>query len=141
MTDEFTARCEWDDTGWWVVTVPGLAGAVSQARRLDQVPQNVVEVVSLLTGSRPRPDDVTIDPHFPGPAGEAAARARALRVESDRLVAEAQEAAVSAVHALRAAGLTMRDIGVLVGMSYQRVQQILVGAPARAAERAAARAG
>jgi len=31
----YAVRCEWDSTGWWVVTVPELPGAVSQARRLE----------------------------------------------------------------------------------------------------------
>ena len=26
----YTVRCEWDSTGWWVVTVLELAGAVSR---------------------------------------------------------------------------------------------------------------
>jgi hypothetical protein len=29
--------CECDSTGWWVVTVPELPGAASQARCLDQM--------------------------------------------------------------------------------------------------------
>jgi predicted RNase H-like HicB family nuclease len=49
----YTVRCEWDSTGWWVVTVPELPGAVSQARRLDQVSGDVAEVVELMTGEKP----------------------------------------------------------------------------------------
>jgi predicted RNase H-like HicB family nuclease len=36
-----------------VVTVPELPGAVSQARRLEQVSGDVAEVVELMTGEKP----------------------------------------------------------------------------------------
>jgi predicted RNase H-like HicB family nuclease len=42
-----------DSNGWWVVTVPELPGAVSQARRLEQVSGDVAEVVELMTGEKP----------------------------------------------------------------------------------------
>ena len=51
--ETYTVRCEWDSTGWWVVTVPELPGAVSQARRLEQVSGDVAEVVELMTGEKP----------------------------------------------------------------------------------------
>jgi len=49
----YAVRCEWDSNGWWVVTVPELPGAVSQARRLEQVSGDVAEVVELMTGEKP----------------------------------------------------------------------------------------
>jgi hypothetical protein len=120
----YTVRCEWDETGWWVVTVSELSGAVTQSRRLDQVPRDVAEVVRLLTGEPPGDYELDVEAHFPGPAGEQATKAAALRSESDRLSHEAKEVAASAVAALRAAGLTYRDIGALVGVSHQRAQQL-----------------
>jgi predicted RNase H-like HicB family nuclease len=120
----YTARCEWDETGWWVVTIPELSGAVTQSRRLDQVRGDVAEVVRLLTGEPLGDYELDVEAHFPGPAGEEAARAAALRTESDRLSLEAKDAAADAVAALRAAGLTYRDIGALVGVSHQRAQQL-----------------
>jgi predicted RNase H-like HicB family nuclease len=49
----YTVRREWDSTGWWVMTVPELPGAVSQARRLSQGSGDVAEVVELMTGEKP----------------------------------------------------------------------------------------
>lgn len=49
----YTVRAEWDTTGWWVVTVPDIPGAITQSRCLDQVPQDVAEVLKLMTGEDP----------------------------------------------------------------------------------------
>lgn len=121
----YAARCVWDETGWWVVTMPELSGAVTQSRRLGQVPRDIAEVVRLLTGELPEDYELDVEALFPGPAGQEAARATALRAESDRLSHEAKDVAASAVSALRAAGLTYRDIGTLVGVSHQRAQQLI----------------
>lgn len=123
VAKRYTVRCEWDEAGWWVVTVPELPGALTQSRRLDQVQVDVAEVVRLVTGQSVG-YELDVDAHFPGSAGREAARAAALRAESDRLAHEAKDAAAGAVGALRAAGLTFRDIGTLVGVSYQRAQQL-----------------
>lgn len=48
-----TAICERAGK-WWEITVPELpSGAVTQARRLDQVPQAVRSLVHLMTGAEP----------------------------------------------------------------------------------------
>jgi DNA-directed RNA polymerase specialized sigma24 family protein len=82
-------------------------------------------VVRLLTGEFPEDYELDLEAQFPGPASQEAARATALRTESDRLSHEAKDLAASAVAALRAAGLTYREIGTLVGVSHQRAQQLI----------------
>ena len=49
----YRVECEWDNTGWWVVTVPEVTGAVTQCKRLDKVPDDVGEALELLTGKKP----------------------------------------------------------------------------------------
>ena len=41
----YGVECEWDNTGWWVVTIPEVTGAVTQCKRLDKVPDDVGEVL------------------------------------------------------------------------------------------------
>src|SRR5262249_37417365 len=49
----YTAVCE-RDGDWWVITVPELdAGAVTQARTLDEVPATVADLVALMTDADP----------------------------------------------------------------------------------------
>lgn len=126
MTDRsrYNVDCEWDETGWWVVTMRELDGAVTQSRRLDQVPGDVAEVIRLLTGEGPDAYDLHVEARVAGPVGDEAARAAELRAASDRMSREAREATAQVVGELRSAGLSMRDVGSLVGVSYQRVQQL-----------------
>ncbi|MCL5444540.1 MAG: transcriptional regulator [Actinobacteria bacterium] len=120
----YTARCEWDSTGWWVVTVPELPGAISQARRLDQVPGDVAEVVELMTQEKPGTYAINVEPVYPGAAGVAAREAVALRRQAEQIGNAASDAVRNAVIALRSEGLTLRDAASLTGISYQRAQQI-----------------
>ena len=62
----YTAHCEWEETGWWVVTVRELPGAVTQSRRLDQVPGDVAEVIQLLTDEGPEAYELDVVAHVPG---------------------------------------------------------------------------
>jgi predicted RNase H-like HicB family nuclease len=119
----YAVRCGWDSTGWWVVTVPELPGAVSQARRLNQVAGDVAEVVELMTGEKPGTYAIEIETVYPGAAGAAAREAVALR-QAEEIGTAASDAVRNAVLALRSKGLTLRDSATLAGVSCQRAQQI-----------------
>jgi predicted RNase H-like HicB family nuclease len=121
----YRVECEWDDTGWWVVTVPEVSGAVTQSKRLDKVPDDVGEVLELLTGRKPDSYELDIHTVVPGKAGELAARAFELRTEVEKLSSSVATTTSTAVVTLSQSGFSMRDIGQLVGVSHQRVDQIL----------------
>ncbi|MGH3614505.1 MAG: type II toxin-antitoxin system HicB family antitoxin [Pseudonocardia sp.] len=46
----YRVDAEWDETGWWVVTVPDVPGAITQSRRLEQVSTDAAEVIEIQTG-------------------------------------------------------------------------------------------
>lgn len=121
----YTARCEWDPTGWWAVTVPEVPGALTQSRRLDQVPEDAAEAIELMTGATPDDYRLEVAWSVPGEAGKAAGDARRLRQEADDLAQRAGTATGEAVRTLRDAGFSYRDIGRMVGVSYQRVSQLV----------------
>ena len=121
----YQVECEWDATGWWVVTVPEVAGAVTQCKRLDKVRHDVGEVLELLTGKKPGTYQLDIHTSVPGQAGELAAKALGLRAEVEQLTSLVATTTSSAVVKLSESGFSMRDIGQLVGVSHQRVDQIL----------------
>ena len=100
-----------------VITVPAVAGAVSQCKRLDQVRDDAAEVIEIQTGESLDPADLEIEWHISGTAGQTAAKARAARSQVDELTR-------SAVRELRRSGFSLRDTGALTGISFQRVQQI-----------------
>ena len=121
----YRVNAEWDSTGWWVVTVPDVPGAITQCRRLDQVPVDAAEVIEIQTGEDVKPADLDVQPALPGDAGEVAAEARLLRVEAQTLKNRAEESTKVAVRLLRAQGFPLRDIGVLTGITFQRAQQLV----------------
>lgn len=84
----YRVNAEWDDTGWWVVTVPDVPGAITQSRRLDQVPADAAEVIEIQTGQPVEPESLDVHAHLPG---EAAAEARELHAEVQALKERAEE--------------------------------------------------
>jgi DNA-directed RNA polymerase specialized sigma subunit len=111
---------------WWAITVPALVGVFSQAKRLDQVEDRAREAISLMLDVDE--DDVgDLDVAVTPPA-----RVADLLEALEESVAAADEATRSAVavrreiaELLRAEGLPMRDVGELIGVSHQRVSQLL----------------
>jgi len=112
--------------GWWAITVPALDGVFSQAKRLDQVEDRAREAISLMLDVDE--DDVgDLDVVVTPPA-----RVADLLGALEASVTAADEATRTAVAArreiaelLRAEGLPLRDVGVLIGVSHQRVSQLL----------------
>ena len=112
--------------GWWAITVPAFVGVFSQAKRLDQVEDRAREAISLMLDVDE--DDVgDLDVAVTPPA-----RVADLLEALEESVAAADEATRSAVavrreiaELLRAEGLPMRDVGELIGVSHQRVSQLL----------------
>jgi hypothetical protein len=73
-TSTYTALCV-REGGWWVITVPELdSGGVTQARRLDQVPRVVADLVATMTGADRASVEVDVRAH----AGPDVAKARGL---------------------------------------------------------------
>lgn len=111
---------------WWAITIPELPGAFSQCKRLDQVEAMAREVIALMLDIDPTDvDGVEVDVQLPDQLADDLAALR----RSERLADDARQAAAHAqrraAEQLRAAGLSVRDIGQLLGVSHQRVSQIL----------------
>jgi DNA-directed RNA polymerase specialized sigma24 family protein len=113
-----------DPTGWWVATVLNVPGAITQCKRLDQVPADAAEAIAVQTGEHVDPATLDVRPIVPGEAGDAAAESRLLRAELQELQERMEERTREAVALLYQMGLSVRDIGTLTGLSHQRVSQI-----------------
>ena len=117
----YTAICE--RVGhWWEVTVPGIDD-VTQVRRLDQVEESVHSLVHLMTGVYP--DDIRVEVHAPAGVDDEVARARQLREQAEQASASSVELSRDVAHRLAAEGLPLRDIGRILGVSYQRAAQFV----------------
>ena len=111
---------------WWAITVPALRGVFSQAKRLSRVEATAREAIAMMLDideAEVGPIEVEVQPpeeiadlldelrRSTSIAGEAAAAAATARRKAARVLSEA--------------GLPMRDIGEMLGVSHQRISQIL----------------
>ena len=115
------------DGKWWMISIPEL-DALTQARRIDDVPVMARELIALETGVALT--DVAIEQRIELVAGgeDLAARVRTIREHRARLSEE--EARVQTEMAefakeLAAADVPVRDIGSLLGVAHQRVSQLV----------------
>lgn len=76
-------------------------------------------------GVRPDALDITVEVVLPPPhIAELKACAEQQRTEAAKLAAAAQESTRDLAVAMRAAGMTVRDMGKILGVSYQRAQKL-----------------
>ena len=117
VTAERTAK-------WWVLQAAEAPGAISQVARLDQADQ-IKEAIAFVTGEPEDRIQIDLRPVLPAAAEEARERAIQYREEAARLNSQAAYFSRLAAHDLADAGLTVRDIGTILGVSYQRAHQLL----------------
>ena len=128
----YTARCE-RAGDWWAISVPELRGVHTQARRLEKVDAMVRDAIALFLDVRRDSFEIKIEPVLPRDLQKKVGRARRVRNEAE--VLERQAAAVSmdvAADLVQRAHLTMRDAGRVLGLSHQRVAQLLKAGGAKA---------
>ena len=120
----YTAVAKRDESGTWVITVPKLRGVVTQTRRLDKAEALVTDAIALWLDKEPSTFEVNLEVRFP--EEEAVGAAIAKRLQAEALQHEAatalQRAAVLLTGPLQ---FSMRDASVVLGVSHQRVQQLV----------------
>jgi len=110
---------------WWAIEVPELPGVFTQARRLDRAEAMVRDVLSLWLGVPEDSFDVRVVAQIsPADAQATVTKAVQSREAADQASAEAARSMREAARLLTSQGLTLRDTGEILGVSYQRVQQI-----------------
>ncbi|AIY00896.1 hypothetical protein ART_1297 [Arthrobacter sp. PAMC 25486] len=112
------------DGRFWFVTSDDIENFYTQARNLAEIPVMARDLASQLTG-RPESDfnvEVSIDtPEVTAHLLEAAA----LAAKAEELKAESARERRAAALVLRRQGVTVRDIGTVLGVSHQRAQQLV----------------
>lgn len=109
--------------GWWAVRIPEVPGTFTQARRLEQVPGMAAESAALMLDRDPADFEVTVEAHTN--EDSLVAQARAAREEADRAAEIASAKMREAAKCLIADELTVRDAGRLLGVSPQRISQLV----------------
>lgn len=109
---------------YWLVEVSAV-GRTTQARSLREVGPMARDLIAVMTDADPA--DVELEVNVAVPEGAAAhwRQSAELHAEAARLRAQAAAEAGAAARHLRELGLTVRDIGAVLDVSYQRADQLL----------------
>jgi len=123
----YTAIAE-RDGAWWAITVPEVDGVFSQARRLDRVESMARDAISLMLEIPLESFDVDVVENHDPPTQEVIDDIIAAREAVAAMKRETGTRTRDAVLALHESGYPQRDIGRMVGISHQRVAQLLASA-------------
>jgi predicted RNase H-like HicB family nuclease len=121
---QYSVRLERGDDGWWLATVRGVAGCMTQGKSIDQATARAREALSLFIGSTKASraelvHEIVLQP------GLREKRARVLRLVSkaEQIETERERARDEAYADFAKAGFSTRDMGKLFGVSHQRISQ------------------
>ena len=121
----YKVRLERDETGHWIATVPSVPGCHSYGRSLDEARRRIRQALALFVKGANRAtleDDIRLTPQ----AARLRRDALAARHRADRHAARAAAATRDAARALtRDLRIGVRDAGRLLGVSHQRIHQLL----------------
>ena len=124
--EQYKVIYERDETGWWIATVPNLEGCATQGKSIKQARNRIREAIEVtldvkLDSSVKFNEDIRLSPEIAKIVKEVM-RKKANAVEAEE---KAAEALLEAATSLETKGLSLRDSGELLGVSFQRVQQLL----------------
>lgn len=129
-TTTLTVQYEPDENGTWVAEVIEEPRIHTHGRTLTRAEANIREAIALWlsveNGIEIDEDELTILPQFVFPEINDVSKAVQKREESRRVEAEAQALTAKAARKLVVGRkMSLRDAGYLLGISHQRVQQLL----------------
>lgn len=111
----------------WVVQCDQFPGALTEVTRLDQAPEFMVEAIAFVSQVPQDSVQVTVTPAIPEDIAAELARVEDLRSQARAADREAAALHADAARRLQAQGLSVRDIGSVLGLSHQRAQQLITG--------------
>ena len=122
----FQVHYELDETGWWFATIPTVPGCHTQGRTIEQAEGRIREALALFVAAGTAAKaTLEADVQLPRAAKRALNTALDKRAQADAVAMESQAATRNATLALSQVGLSLRDIGRLLGLTRQRAHQLL----------------
>jgi hypothetical protein len=110
---------------WWALDVEGVRGAHTQVRRIDQAEDVAREAIAGVLDIPPDSFAIVVAPEVPAPARTVVDKATKARSEAARAQDAAAQLTRDAARRLVQEGLTVRDAGALLGVSHQRIAQLV----------------
>lgn len=121
----YTARLEREKDGRWTVELAEEPRVHTWAKTVDQALARVREAAALWFDVNEDDIELVPQPVLPKTAGRTVAQARQARQEARNADRLAVRQTTKAVAALTARGISMRDAAAILGISHQRVHQLL----------------
>jgi predicted RNase H-like HicB family nuclease len=114
-----------DESGAWIAHAPSVPGAHSYGRTIEQARERIREALGLWVAN-PDTAELIDDIRLPAKLRSSVRKARVARKRADTVQAKAQNSAASAARQLTGEmRLSLRDAGEVLGLSRQRVQQLV----------------
>jgi predicted RNase H-like HicB family nuclease len=126
----YTIHYERDERDWWVATAKGVA-AQTQGKTIEQAQDRIREALAVLLDVEPNRLDLQHDIRLPNAARKAIGAAARASIRAKTEAVRADHATRDAAETLVKCGMSLRDTGTLLGVSRQRVHQILESTPLR----------
>jgi predicted RNase H-like HicB family nuclease len=124
MTKTYIAIYEKDTTDEaWNVRVDSVPGCRAQERTIVLARARIRQELGWRVGFDSA--SVLVEDRLPPTIAAVAKRANRARREADRAVARARQEVTSAARDLAGLGLSRRDCAALLGLSHQRIQQLI----------------
>jgi hypothetical protein len=123
MVMEIKARAERLEDGW-LIAVPSLGNYKSTSKRLDKATEQIKVLAEKATGESKCDIVVKVEAVMPGIICDIESAQAKMR-DAAKLQEEASNEIRDVVSRMRDEGLTMRDIAILLGVTPQRVAQLV----------------
>lgn len=121
MSNTYTVRYEQDEAGWWVASVQGVRGCHTQGRSIRQAEERIREALSLFVDDA---DRATLKASFVLPA-DARRRLAEIRKLEEKVKRHAQLLREVVAVLTDSLNMSRRDAGAVLGLSHQRIQQLV----------------
>jgi hypothetical protein len=110
---------------WWALDVEDVSGAHTQVRRLDQADEMAHDAIAGVLDVSPDSFEVVVTPVVPASVRSLVEEATEARSHAAQAQDSAAQLTRRAAERLVEEGLTVRDAGVLLGVSHQRIAQLV----------------
>jgi hypothetical protein len=125
----------WQEGDWWLARVVAASegadrapfNAITQARSLAKIESMGRDLIATILDADEADFDVEFEYVLPGDVGELVCQAKGARAWLDAAQDLWQERSTVAAHALAEKGYSLRETATLLGLSHQRVDQLLGG--------------
>lgn len=125
-TTAYTVRAHRDGDRFWLVHVPEI-DHYTQARNIAEIETMARDLIATLRGLDPTDIALDIDIALPGDVRQRLDEAAELREQEARMRRAAADNVRVAASSLHRSGIPLRDIGKLLGVSFQRAGQLVRG--------------